>query len=241
MSTTLARCAVRIVLVAAFCCSCASRALAQQDPRYILDGTASLWWEGSWDGGQTWHRNVMEVEPGARSVQVRFGCQWSLPVPGFFGGAYLDPFVSGAHATDSMGGISFVPLTGGAFDILHRLGDILKFDLPEDTALPGQGPYWTVVSNRWPEFPAVLDNPVQLMTYRVDLSGEPGDRVVNAAFATSSEWGPERRVQIFSEIRALDHYVPLTTHEPLTIRVVPAPAPLALLGVSLALARRRRR
>ncbi len=233
---------LRLVMLAIALPALTSRS-AGQTINWRLEGTGTWWWEGSIDGAQTWQRGVLSVPESTSSVIVRAWCSFPAGARYYFGSAVLDAYVSGAGPNDTMDS-GFVGYLGHGLLQPRRFGDIIKLDDVDDTEPPGLGAEWLFANQPPPSVgPYTFANPItRLVEYRLHLDGSPGDRVASAVFNTISSIGdlPDRPVIVQDMDNWFSPIVPLITHEPLTIRVIPSPGSALAITVAILIPRRRR-
>lgn len=214
----------------------------------VYSGNADWTWEGSADGGVTWHNSLIQIDRALPSLLVRATCSFDRPTSSrYFGFVAFDATVENAGDSDHIDSIEFGGTRMlGALPALNvqRLGSTLKVDYTIDTSPPGQGLRWLTPGNSHPSVPIVPDtsHPFTAMTYSLVLDGTPGDRLLSAAYQSSHPslrsgqwlWSYDANNTSTTTMQALHAY-------PLTVRVVPSPSVLGLLAAAFMPFTRRRR
>ena len=228
--------------------SAAATSAIGQTVEYRLEGTAIWWREGSADGGVTWQRGTMIVPQQTPSVMIRSWCSFTQSGRQYFGGCFLDAYVGGTGLGDAVDS-PFVGYLAHGLLQPRRFGDIIKLDDVDDLEPPGLGTEWLTPSQPVPNVgPYTYANPInRLVEYQLLLDGTEGSRRVDAVFRPLPRIAhlPDRPIVIHDMDDWFRPIAPLLTHEPLTIRVVPAPGTaLGIAGgviLSTSSSRRRRR
>jgi len=226
--------------LAAIVLLCACPSAQAQNIRF--EGSASIWWEASFDGGATWQRELVTAPSSTRSVMVRSVCDFERGPQYYFNGIGLDGTVTGiggAGERDVATGlrrnaVGIQPLAA------QRFANVIKLDDADDREPPGLGPLRIVVVQSQALGPYPTITPYWMIQYNLSLDGSTGDRVVDAWYRVPPGFPQDRYVAIginFSQ----DLIYPSVTNHPLTIRVVPSPASVFVVLSGMATFVRRRR
>ena len=204
--------------------------------------SATLAFEASTDGGQSWQGGLVELEPGPRTVQVRIRADWTPEAGYAFARCQFDIIIENAGtADDASDFLRPVPFTGLPQSIMAmRFGSIIKIDDSRDTLPPGMGLRGVhptqVAENFNPDFDA--SRPVTVFYMSVLLDGTPGARLVTAMIPPHpGTFVPS--AMLYTTSSGMERVVPASP-VPLTLNVIPAPGSLLLAPALLALSRRRR-
>ncbi len=214
---------------------CATGAMALQQ-------TATVYWEGSSDGGATWHAGSIVVPQDQPEVMVRSWVSWTgADSTTAFSGTLFDGVVRNVGPGDAIVdiGVHRLPVIATNY-VASRFGSIIKVDQPADTLPPGLGAGWLNPQN-WPSH--VFFNsqmPFPLAQFTLVLDGTAGTRQVGQVFRVPPGQPPNGVVGILTNSGLTFSILPTTAID-LDITVVPAPGAIALLVLGGVVAARRRR
>lgn len=203
---------------------------------------ASLTFEASTDGGETWRAGLIELGPGPASLGVRVRADWTPEAGYAFRSTRFDVVISDCGEGDSAS--AFVrpePFTAVTQTIVAtRFGTVIKIDDARDTLPPNMWHYYGVIPAQHaedfnPNFNS--DRPVTIFTFDLHLDGTPGERSLDALVLRDNFNVPVTWVYRSARGEAVSMS---TVVEPLIVRVVPAPGSLLLAPAFLVLSRRRR-
>lgn len=208
-----------------------------------LAQSASLTWQVSADGGQSWNQSV-DVMPGT-SVRVRAQVAWNSPNWFAFAMINFDGIVLNAAQDDSVIAVECPNPFNGLTQSLEatRYQGGIKIDESSDAALPGAGTQWIHPAQNLDTGPGgprySLDNPVVPFTYTFNAMSQMGTRTISAVLNPST--GRAMKVFLGLSGGTINFSANQVTLNTATITVIPAPAAAALIPFAGVLACRRRR
>ena len=211
-----------------------------------------LEWQVLLPGEDTWRSGLVEIPEATPHVRVRAHAITSGQTTGEllrWSFAWLDPFVhlrNGAGPGDSIDSIGNGDFLNNAVErlVTHRIGDVIKLDVPADTLPPGEGQHWYSAREGTPDFDGYRPATLSILEYTLHLDGTPGDREIGHVFGhLPPATTPETPVYLLRLIPVSPFFEPVrpsVTVSNAVIRVVPTPGTTAILTVILLAPRRRR-
>ncbi|MDX2147463.1 MAG: hypothetical protein SFZ23_08055 [Planctomycetota bacterium] len=220
---------------------------AVASPALAQIGTASLTWQASLDGGETWSSNEIQTLTGT-SIRVRALASWSPDAGYSFASSRFDAFVRGLFGAGSQDTVTEwsipAPLLTVQTVVSARFGDTIKIDDARDSNPPGRGNYSLSPLQQFEQsgVPHTRANPVAVFQYTLNLDQSAGVREVSSAWFRPPV-GAVVPIRLWRGPAGADlQNVPATTLVPLRINVVvPAPAPTIVVATGMACMLRRRR
>ncbi len=200
-------------------------------------GTATFTWELSVDGGTTWNSGLTTVSAHQREVQGRVRVAWSPDAGAVLGTVRFDGVI---HGLAGVGGADVVTRTGFG-DMFSqnwyplqamRMGNLIKFDDPQDTLAPGAGPLWCRPSQSY-WFGNGM-NPINVLDFTLRLDGSRGTREFSSIFGPIPQYEGRGSLLVHRVIPIspfVEPNFPQTTLVPAMLEVVPSPGVLATLAL----------
>jgi len=202
-------------------------------------GTGTIGYQVSTDGGTTWQNGTVNVPQSQTSVMVRIQASWSADNNMYaFAGSQFDVVVSGASAGDNVANAARpFPTDKGATQtiVATRFGNQIKIDDARDTSGPGLGTRGVFPGQLVEQFAGTnfsSANPINIFTFTLNLDGTAGLRSFsNLYIAPSGGNTTDHVMRVYTSSSGGQNNPVTTTNGGGVNVVVPAPGALALLGL----------